>query len=209
MSTLATALFNENCGIFDLFEHRKKVYRPEDLPDDTAAIIFWGGGDIHPKIYGQAATEMTYGVDTWRDTFELNLVAHALKKGLPMIGICRGTQLLCSIAGGTLFQHVNNHAVGRLHEIEDKDGRKLQVTSLHHQMLNLEGTEHELIAWASPKLSDIYVTDMGRVEGPEKETEVVWFPAIKSLCIQGHPEYLADEHEFVQYSMDLVRKYIK
>ncbi len=209
MACLATALFNENCGIFDLFETRKKVFRPDDLPEDVGAIIFWGGGDINPKLYGQQATEMVYGVDKWRDTFELNLVAHALKKGIPMIGVCRGAQLLCTVAGGTLFQHVNNHAIGKLHKIEDKEGRSLEVTSLHHQMLNLENTEHELIAWAAPKLSDVYLTDLGPVDGPEKEPEVVWFPAIKALCIQGHPEYLADEHEFVQYSMELTKKYIK
>ena len=209
MGCLATALFNEHCGIFDLFETRKKVFRPDELPDDTSAIIFWGGGDINPLLYGQKPIEISYGVDRWRDTFELDLVAHALKKGIPMIGICRGAQLLCTVAGGTLFQHVNGHAIGKMHEIEDKDGRKLKVTSLHHQMLNLEGTEHELIAWAAPNLSDVYLTDMGQVKGPEKEPEVVWFPVIKSLCIQGHPEYLVDEHEFVKYSMELVEKYIK
>lgn len=69
-------------------------------------ILLSGGTDIHPATYGQALDrERTHDPDTSRDRFELALVARAREAGLPILGVCRGLQLLNVAYGGTLDQH--------------------------------------------------------------------------------------------------------
>jgi hypothetical protein len=69
-------------------------------------------------------------------------------------------------------------------------------------------TEHELLAWATHPLSNQYVGENDEQLKIDKEVEVVWFPKTKSLCIQGHPEYMHAESKFVSYCQSLVKKYI-
>jgi putative glutamine amidotransferase len=82
-------------------------------PDDPAAwldridgLLLAGGGDIHPALYGAEATSRT--ARTWldRDNFEAALVASAIERGMPVLGICRGMQLLNVALGGDLVQHL-------------------------------------------------------------------------------------------------------
>lgn len=205
--TLAKALFTDQSAIDNLFEDTIKVHFPNELTADIGALILWGGGDIHPSWYGQVNSDLCYGVSIRRDMFEYNLIEEAKKLGIPVIGICRGAQWTCINNGGSLWQHVNGHA-GSDHDMIDLRGNRVTTNSLHHQMMNLKGTEHELIAWAAPKRSDIYLDETGIVEGPDKEPEVVWFPKTKMLGIQGHPEYLDDDSPFVQYCCDLIKEHI-
>lgn len=204
---LAKCLFTDQSAIDGLFADTVKVVWPEQLTDDIGAMILWGGGDIHPSWYGQQDTGLTYGVSVRRDMFEYNLIEDAVAKGIPIIGICRGAQFCCIQSGGSLFQHVEGHA-GPDHDMIDLHGNRIETNSLHHQMLNLDKTKHELIAWAAPRRSEVYLDDSGIVEGPDKEPEVVWFPEKKMLAIQGHPEYMDDRDPFVQYCVQLVKERI-
>jgi putative glutamine amidotransferase len=79
---------------------------PERLLDRIDALIFSGGGDIDPGLYGQASAAETTGVWPERDRFEIALAGLALKRRMPVLGICRGMQLLNVALGGTLIQHL-------------------------------------------------------------------------------------------------------
>lgn len=134
--------------------------------------------------------------------------ATAIELGLPIVGICRGAQLGCALAGGILVQHVENHC--ETHLIATKDGRRLITSSLHHQMLFPWYVEHELIAWASPSRSQMYVglTDEEEGDLPAFEPEIVWFPKIKCLAVQGHPEFMDPKCAFNTYVHELINGYI-
>ncbi len=69
-------------------------------------LLLPGGGDLDPSRYGQAAAPQTYGVIALRDDFESALCSAALELGMPLLAICRGTQLLNVALGGTLSQHI-------------------------------------------------------------------------------------------------------
>lgn len=210
MGTLYSALFREPCGLDDAFKDVRVVYHPEQFRRDIQALILWGGGDIDPSIYGHKPQEMLYGVSHRRDTLEVKLARAAIDRGIPIIGICRGAQLMCALSGGSLYQHVFNHA-GESHTIETKDGRRLVTNSLHHQMMNPSKVDHELIAWSSPSRSPHYIGNGGERHTREEvkvEPEVVYFPKTKALCIQGHPEYLWEGAPLVEYALELTKQYV-
>lgn len=80
------------------------------------AVVFTGGSDINPARYGEAAHAETFGIDDRRDEGELALLREALAAGIPVLGICRGIQLLNVALGGDLHQH--------LPEVVGHDGHK-------------------------------------------------------------------------------------
>jgi putative glutamine amidotransferase len=80
------------------------------LDDALAAcdgILIGGGRDIEPSLYGQEAGEHLAPTEPLRDAFELELVERTLDRGLPLLGICRGIQILNVALGGTLVQDVS------------------------------------------------------------------------------------------------------
>lgn len=183
---------------------------------DIDALVIWGGEDISPSIYHDTVDRHTYAPaqPSRRDVVEISACEAAIARGIPIIGVCRGAQLVCALAGGRLIQHVNGH--GGSHMMETNDGQSIRTTSVHHQMMYPFEVEHVLLAWASPSRSNVYevgTSTIGKddidMEG-KPEPEVVWFPGIKALAIQGHPEFVSnpDTNESVQYCLSKVDQYI-
>ncbi len=84
-------------------------------------IIFAGGGDINPERYNGIQHESVSRVDDERDGFELNLAHEALKTAIPVLGICRGAQLLTVATGGALVEHLPDRYDGEI-EHESRSG---------------------------------------------------------------------------------------
>ena len=80
-------------------------------------VLLPGGGDVSPERYGAARAEETYGTSPLRDEFEFALCHAALELSLPILAICRGTQVLNVALGGTLTQHITEAypEIGRAH----------------------------------------------------------------------------------------------
>jgi putative glutamine amidotransferase len=104
-------------------------HAPEALLDRVDGLMVIGGADLDPEVYGQPRSEHTETTYRERDEFELALTRAALQRELPLLGICRGMQLLNVALGGTL----NQHLVGA-------DG----VPSHRRVIGTFEGTEHEI-----------------------------------------------------------------
>lgn len=168
------------------------------------AVVFWGGTDIHPSFYNQGhhKTNQAGTLPSERDKFEWRAMVAAKAADIPIIGVCRGAQLMCAFDGGSLFQDVSGHNYGG-HNVITNDGRTFHSTSAHHQMLNLLGVDHELLAWSSHKLSSRYENDEGAVSAPDKEPEVVYFPRLRGIAVQGHPEWQINS-PFSDYINELI-----
>lgn len=82
------------------------VESPGELLDLLDGLVLSGGADIDPGTYGEVADPRTKGFRAERDRFELALAREALERNLPLLGICRGMQLLNVACGGTLAQHL-------------------------------------------------------------------------------------------------------
>ena len=96
-----------------------------ETPKNADVLLLPGGGDMHPRFYGQALNG-SEDLDEARDARELTLIDNFLCAGKPVIGICRGLQVLNVYFGGTLRQHIEGHSqidgVDRLHAINTAPG---------------------------------------------------------------------------------------
>lgn len=158
--------------------------------DDADCVLFSGGSDISPELYGEAQGRNTYPSAKPRDILEKAVFLEAKRKGKRFIGICRGAQLLCALGGGKLVQHIDGHAKGysSYHRIMTYLGEELMVNTLHHQMMYPKDIPHKILAWTE-KLSSQYLDGNNlSIPGIDVEPEVVYFPEIKGFAIQGHPE---------------------
>jgi gamma-glutamyl-gamma-aminobutyrate hydrolase PuuD len=124
----------------------------EETLDGLDGLIFSGGSDLDPELYGQHAHEETFGVVRERDDAELALLQAALERDMPLLAICRGSQVLNVARGGDLVQHLpdvvghekHKHdppGVFADHEVDLVSGTRVQsllgdrapVKSHHHQ----------------------------------------------------------------------------
>lgn len=133
------------------YEPDRRGRLPEEVLDHLDGLVLAGGGDVHPRYFGQElAGADPERIDPARDELELTLARQALDRDLPLFGICRGCQVLNVAAGGGMVQHFDGHrssvkdpelhavAVtpgGWLHSILEQD--ELEVNTYHHQGVDL------------------------------------------------------------------------
>lgn len=179
--------------------------------EDANIVIFTGGEDVTPELYGKKAHPTTH-YNRSRDAREVQQFKLAREMGKPMLGICRGAQFICSMAGGTLVQHQSHPS---LHNVKTNDGRTIRVTSSHHQrqyIQELGEDKAQLIAWAEHLSPYAYgESDKDKLD-EDKEAEIVYYPHIKALGIQSHPEWAfpCDEEwqfTYIAYCRELLNKY--
>ncbi len=113
-------------------------------------FVFCGGGDIDPKYYGQKQTEHLKNICFLRDEFEEKLFKKAYKTGKPILGICRGIQIINVFLGGSLKQHIEGHMQNEkrhilTHAVSINSNtllsniikeEELKVNSFHHQVID-------------------------------------------------------------------------
>jgi putative glutamine amidotransferase len=85
------------------------VEEPDQVLDLIDGLLLTGGADIDPAFYGEQAHAETVDTVPERDAFEIALVRAAIERDLPVLGICRGMQLINVARGGTLLQHLPEH----------------------------------------------------------------------------------------------------
>ena len=161
---------------------------PSSVPDVVArvdALLLTGGPDVDPARYGAPRDPATQPARPGRDESELTALAVAEERGIPVLAICRGVQLLNVSRGGTLHQHLPAHAPrtpGRYdtHQIRIAAGTRLAAAlgesatllCAHHQGIDQVGTGLKAVAWAED----------GTIEGTED-------PSAPFLVgVQSHPE---------------------
>ncbi len=87
-----------------------KYTNAQNALNSSKGVLLVGGSDINPELYGQHPLPTTDFPDHERDAFELQLIRSALVIGLPILGICRGAQILAIAKGGELIQHIEGHS---------------------------------------------------------------------------------------------------
>ena len=191
----------------------------ETEPDEIALVVFTGGHDVSPQLYGKESHYFTSS-DLDRDIEETKLYELAIDNNIPTVGICRGAQFLCVMAGGKLIQDVTNHNGD--HEVFAKypEGhtRLITVSSSHHQMqhpFGLPENHYEVLAWGKKPLSEHYAYDNGNTILSKDagkllatEPDVVWYPKINALGAQYHPEWMREDTDGFGYFQNLVTHYI-
>jgi putative glutamine amidotransferase len=118
-------------------------------------VLMPGGADINPKTYGQEiSSEHVYDVDDLADQVDISLVNYALGTGMPVLTICRGTQITNVARGGTLVQHMtepHQHYVAQVtiekyHSEMGLSTATVEASCYHHQVIDSLGEGLEVIA---------------------------------------------------------------
>ncbi len=139
---------------------------PDQLLDILDGLVLSGGADLDPASYGAEPHERTLGYKAERDRFEIALAQRALERDMPVLGICRGMQLLNVACGGTLEQHLADsdlhiHTPGQFsdHDVRLEPGslaaqamgaERIAVRSHHHQGVDRLGDGVVASGWAEP-----------------------------------------------------------
>lgn len=180
-----------------------------DNIEDADIVLFTGGEDVDPSIYGKEKHPRTYS-NLERDLKE-KAEFEKMKPTQLALGICRGSQFLCALNGGLLIQDCTGHALYETHEITNDEGLILNITSTHHQMqypFNLtHGKDYDLLFYARPSRS--YYYDGDGITSVPYEPEIVFYHVTGkpcSLAIQGHPEMMRKDAPVIEILNKLVKQ---
>src|SRR5574337_140422 len=177
---------------------------PEAYVDAIDGLLLTGGADIHPSFYGQIVLERCGEIDEERDRFEVELIQAARSRDLPLLGICRGLQVLNVAMGGSLYQDLSYrqetdpaHQSPReqrgetVHQVTIVEGSRL-AGILGVRALRVTSTHHQIIRDLASGLTVNAVAPDGVVEGVEGTgrflVAVHWHP---ERMFTRHPEQLA------------------
>jgi len=166
------------------------------------AVVFAGGADVDPRIYGEEPHPKVYGVDRAFDRFEIAAFGEVLRRDAPVLAVCRGMQVMNVAFGGNLIQH-----------IEDGDGHKgeahpvglapgsLCAAAVGAGECHGYSWHHQAVRDLAPDVVATGWTDDGLVEAIEHR-DATWM-----VGVQWHPEITAAEDPAQQALFDeLVRR---
>jgi putative glutamine amidotransferase len=171
-----------------------------ELVERCDGALLVGGGDVDPSLYGATPHPATYGVDGERDRLEMALVGRALARGMPVLAICRGLQVLNVSLGGTLHQHLadlpgtdmhgvpGDHDGGAVHGVRVAPRSRLAFVtdgadelagcvSVHHQAVDRVGAGLVVTGWSADGVIEALETS------PAEGGRQGWV-----LAVQWHPE---------------------
>lgn len=163
--------------------------RPLELAGADALVLTGSRRDLHPRLYGARRDPRTHRPDLTGDLRDLAALRLALASDLPVVGVCRGAQLVNVLFGGTLDQHVEDHAGDRLHRLSTAPesaaraalGARPRVISDHHQAVRRLGRGLRVTATAPDGLVEAI-----EVPGRRLALGTQWHPE------RGHGRQLAD-----------------
>jgi len=166
----------------------------EVLLDGLDGLVLTGGEDVDPSLYFSERSTKLGATDTDRDHFEVALFREAQRRGLPVLAICRGIQLVNVALGGTLWQDLPSERPGKVRHAE-AGARDLRTHSINvapesrlrealgRATLEVNSFHHQAIRDLAPALVATAWSDDDLIEGVESEPGDAWL-----LGVQWHPE---------------------
>jgi putative glutamine amidotransferase len=183
----------------------------EETLDGLDGLVFSGGSDLDPSYYGQEPHEETLGVVPQRDEAELGLLRSALERDMPVLAICRGSQVLNVARGGDLVQHLpdvvgheshkhNPPGVFADHDVELVDGTRVQ--SLLGDRAPVKSHHHQGLGRLGEGLRESARADDGTIEAVEDPSQRF------AVGVLWHPE-AGEDFALFQGLVDEARRYAK
>ena len=176
--------FEKYCNAVASFGH-EPVLEAENL-DEVDGVILCGGSDVHPKYYGQEI-DGSRGIDDARDQREVFIARECILRGIPMLGICRGHQLLNVVLGGTLIQDLAN-AESHVRAVPEIDSAHMVVAEagslfeeLYGESFVVNTSHHQAI----DRLADGFVA---KLHAPDGTIEGCVHESLPIFSVQWHPE---------------------
>lgn len=148
-------------------------------PKKFDGLVLPGGGDIDPALYGKKKNSHCFGIDRKLDKFQIRVTLKFAKAGKPVIGLCRGAQVINVAFGGTLYQHINGWHIG---------SRKVKIAKgswLYKMFGATETTSHSHHQCALRLGKGLKATQWDAKDGHIEAVEHTEYPV---YGLQWHPE---------------------
>jgi putative glutamine amidotransferase len=169
--------------------------RAEEVLERVDGLVLTGGADVDPARYGQAPAERTSRPRVLRDEWEIALTRVALRRGVPLLAVCRGLQILNVALSGSLHQHlpdVTGHdghqpAPGTFGAVEVNTEPGTRTAELIGSRVRVHCHHHQALACLAPGLTVTGRADDGTVEAVEVPGQAF------ALGVQWHPEESSED----------------
>jgi len=193
--------------------HRSEM-RIADYVRALDGLVLQGGADVSPLTYGEEPLERSWTGDRLRDVYEIELVHEFIEAGKPVLGICRGLQIINVAFGGTLYQDIETQLPGAMRHVTDAYERHLhdvsivpgsglaglypgaergRINSIHHQSIKRLGRGLAVEARADPD---------GVIEAIRHTEKRDVF------AVQWHPEFHAPRDDSVLPSAPILDEFL-
>ena len=195
-------------GIPVMLNNLEGTFEESDLAEIVSrvdGVLFSGGADVDPKFYGEEKLEACGKIADERDALEIPLMKAALASGKPIMGVCRGFQVLNVVLGGTLYQDINTQLKDKnplehrrstkeehfqgVHKVNVVSGTPLAEFAEGKEQIGVNSLHHQAVKDMAPSLKEMGVSEDGIVEA-------VYLPESRFVMgFQWHPEYLRDAND--------------
>jgi gamma-glutamyl-gamma-aminobutyrate hydrolase PuuD len=186
----------------------RSACKKADTPDEADLVVFTGGPDVNPALYGEKDIHSQTHFSDNRDRSDIHLWEHCVKNGIPMFGVCRGAQFGHVMKGGKLFQHVSSH----YHDHDMWDLKKHvsigKVSSSHHQMVMRDGPGMVVLgdSYAS-QMTPKFINSRQSISGGMSDVEAFFYRDVCFFGVQGHPEYKGYTR-FAKWTLDCINEFV-
>ena len=194
-----------------MIRHETPLDRLEAIVEGLDGMLFSGGVDVDPSCYGAAREPECGPANPLRDALELKLLEICLQKKKPILGICRGCQILNVGLGGTLVQDVPKR-FGRVHQMNkdapsafDHDVRIVPGTMMYeimHGDIRVDSYHHQCV----DRLADGLIPSAYAPEGFVEAYEMPENGGQFLMAVQWHPEVSLDDD---MYSIRIFQRFRK
>lgn len=171
-----------------------------DLMEDLDGLVLQGGSDVCPRTYGEEPIRPEWNGDYIRDQYEAELLLAAIQLDRPVIGLCRGIQIINAAMGGTLYQDIQTQLKGKMehrnweiydqnfHQLDFVEGSKLQAMYDGAKAATINSVHHQTIKDLAPG----FVVE-GTSDGGDIIEAIRYAPTTEKtyICaVQWHPEFM-------------------
>lgn len=198
-------------GIPIILNNLEGTFEREDLTEilqRVDGVLFSGGGDIDPKFYGEEKLACCGEIPTERDDLEIPLMEEAIRLHKPVMGVCRGFQVLNTVLGGSLYQdlktqHQSSTAVEHRYEKHEDHIRAVHTVNVipntplaqfsdGAEKIGVNSIHHQAVKKLAEPLCTMAIADDGVIES-------AYVPGEKFVMgFQWHPEYLKEHDKVAQ-----------
>lgn len=176
-SRITECIFRDALGC-----HLTNIFSINDIPKKFDALLLQGGGDISPGFYGEK-NKHCVNIDNKRDALEWAMIRQALSLDIPIMGICRGMQMVTIACGGSLYQDIQTQrATDKVHQATQHRLTAIKTPLKEHIPTDVVNSRHHQAVKTVPYGMQVLTRATDGI------IEAIWRPGV--LGVQWHPEDL-------------------